>query len=74
MIPDNFSLVAPLDVDNPVPTCRNPDAPWDPEKNFQITIDGFIVSDNVRVLSSRVVDTQFKYSDHNPVQLSFELR
>lgn len=73
-VPDGFTLIAPMDADNPVPSCRNPDSPWDPEKNFQITIDGFIVSDNVKVRSSMVSDTQFKYSDHNPVQLTFELR
>lgn len=72
-IPDGFSLVAPLDEDYPVPSCRNADSPWDPETNFQVTLDGFLVSDNVKVISSNVVDTQFKYSDHNPVQLDFRL-
>ena len=73
MIPKGFSLAAPLDEANPVPSCRNADSPWDPETNFQVTLDGFIVSDNVQVVSSRVVDTQFRYSDHNPVQLDFRL-
>ena len=73
-LPEGFSLVAPLDEDIPVPSCRNADAPWDPESNFQITIDGFIVSDNVEVVSSRVVDSQFRYSDHNPVQMEFILK
>ncbi len=73
-IPEGFNLIAPIDEENPVPSCRNADAPWDPETNFQITIDGFIVSDNVNVVFSQVVDTQFKYSDHNPVQMSFNLK
>lgn len=72
-IPDGFALVAPLDEDYPVPSARNADSPWDPETNFQITLDGFMVSDNVKVNRSNVVDTQFKYSDHNPVQLDFRL-
>ncbi len=72
-IPDDFSLVAPFDESNPVPSCRNADRPWDPETNFQLTIDGFIVSDNVKVLESDVVDLQFAYSDHNPVQMTFVL-
>ena len=72
-IPDGFSLVAPLDERNPVPSCRNADSPWDPETNFQITLDGFLVSDNVQIVSTRVIDTQFRYSDHNPVQLNFRL-
>ena len=72
-IPDGFRLIAPLDPNNPVPSCRNADAPWDPQTNFQVTLDGFLVSDNVTVLTSRVVDTQFAYSDHNPVQMEFRL-
>lgn len=72
-IPDGFSLVAPLDEDYPVPSARNADAPWDAKTNFQVTLDGFLVSDNVKVNRSNVVDTQFKYSDHNPVQLDFRL-
>lgn len=72
-VPDGFSLVVPYDEANPVPSCRNADAPWDPETNFQITIDGFLVSDNVTVTSSGVVDTQFACSDHNPVQMTFIL-
>ena len=73
-IPDGFSLAAPYDPENPVPSCRNADAPWDPETNFQITIDGFIVSDNVEVTAADVVDFQFAYSDHNPVQMTFKLK
>ena len=72
-VPEGFSIVAPLDERNPVPSSRNADSPWDPETNFQITLDGFLVSDNVQIVSSRVVDTQFRYSDHNPVQLDFRL-
>ena len=72
-IPEDFRLIAPFDADHPVASCRNADAPWDPQTNFQVTLDGFLVSDNVTVLTSRVVDTQFAYSDHNPVQMQFRL-
>lgn len=74
LIPDCISLVAPFDRENPVPSCRNADAPWDPETNFQLTIDGFLVSDNVKVLHADVVDTQFAWSDHNPVEMTFILK
>ncbi|MBR3705795.1 MAG: endonuclease/exonuclease/phosphatase family protein [Firmicutes bacterium] len=73
-LPAGFTLVAPFDEAAPVPSCRNADAPWDPEKVFQITVDGFIVSDNIEVVSSRVVDAGFRYSDHNPVQMEFILK
>ncbi len=69
----DISLVGPYDAENPVPSCRNPDtAYW--EGQYQITVDGFIVSDNVEVLTSRVIDTGFQYSDHNPVFMEFVLR
>ena len=72
-VPEGFTVVAPFDEENPVPSCRNADKPWDPETNFQLTIDGFIISDNVRLVSSDVVDLQFACSDHNPVYMDFIL-
>lgn len=74
LLPEGFTLVAPLDKENPVPSVRNADAPYDPDTAFVLTIDGFIVSDNVTVLSSDVIDTGFKYSDHNPVEMRFLLK
>ena len=68
-----LKLVAPLDEEDPVPTCRNADGPYNPEQ-FVLTIDGFIVSDNVEVVDSAVVDTGFAYSDHNPVTMTFALK
>ena len=40
--------------------------------DYTVTVDGFVVSDNVRATATNV-DTGFAYSDHNPVALSFEL-
>jgi endonuclease/exonuclease/phosphatase family metal-dependent hydrolase len=74
IIPDGARLVAPYDPENPVPSCRNADSPWDPETNFQITIDGFIITDNIEVESCEVTDQQFAYSDHQPVQLRFRFK
>ena len=68
-----LKLEVPFDEENPIPTCRNADGPYHPDQ-FQLTIDGFIVSDNVEVLSSAVVDTAFAYSDHNPVTMTFKLK
>ena len=68
-----LKLEVPFDEENPVPSCRNADGPYHPDQ-FQLTIDGFIVSENVEVLSSAVVDTGFAYSDHNPVTMTFKLK
>ena len=73
-IPEGFTLQAPIDPENPVPSCRNADGPWDPETQFQITIDGFITSDNVIVKDLHVVDENFENSDHNPVTMMFSLK
>ncbi len=73
LLPEGFSLVAPVDEDSPIPSARNADAPYDPKTAFVLTIDGFIVSNNVSVEASAVLDTGFKWSDHNPVKMTFSL-
>ena len=69
----NITLVPPLDPENPVPSCRNADAPYH-EGQYVVTVDGFLVSDNVIVNSATVIDTGFAYSDHNPVTMTFTLQ
>lgn len=72
-VPEGITVIAPFDENNPVPSCRNADRPWDPETNFQLTVDGFIISDNVKCIKSDAVDMQFACSDHNPVYMNFVL-
>ena len=67
-----ISLEAPFDPNNPVATCRNADGPYNPGQ-FRVSVDGFLVSDNVTVVSSAVIDTGYAYSDHNPIQMTFVL-
>ena len=43
------------------------------ESNFVVTVDGFLVSDNVAVENALVLDTGFQWSDHNPVYMDFIL-
>lgn len=74
LLPKDFSIVAPVDETSPVPSARNADAPYDPETAFVLTIDGFIVSSNVSLVDAEVIDTGFKWSDHNPVKMSFSLK
>ena len=68
----DLTLVAPLDKNDPVPSCRNADSAYNPGQ-YVLTIDGFIVSANVSVVKSQVINTLFAYSDHNPVEMSFKL-
>ena len=73
IIPEELSVIAPFDADDPVPSCRNADRPYG-DDNFCVTVDGFVVSANVEVIEAKVVDTGFRWSDHNPVYMDFILR
>lgn len=55
-------------------TTRNADIPYDPEKTYTLTVDGFIVSDNVECLSYEHINTAYAYSDHDPVFMKFRLK
>ncbi len=82
---DEFNWAKPLDTSllpagircytgENAPTCRNADAPYKGDgTDFVLSVDGFLVSDNVQVLVSETVDLGFAYSDHNPVKLQFIL-
>ena len=78
LIPDGITLLNTYtdieDLDDLVPTSRNADKPYTgPEGHTLVIIDGFLVSDNVKVKRIENVDAQFRYSDHNPVLLRFQL-
>ncbi len=62
-------------MDNSVPSCRSLDRAYDGDTdNFQFyMIDGFIVSDNLKVNSIETHDFGFENSDHNPVTLNVTL-
>ncbi len=54
-------------------TCRGADIPYEKGVNYETVIDGFIVSDNIEVFTEGTVDTDYAYSDHNPVKMTFRL-
>lgn len=68
-----MNLVAPLNTNEPVASCRNANIPYEKGKTFEITVDGFLVSNNVNIVSSEVYNAEFAHSDHNPVILKFKL-
>ena len=72
LVPEGLTIVAPYDGEGPVASCRHAHRPYGPD-NYLVTVDGFIISANVSVSASRVVDTGFRWSDHNPVCLDFVL-
>ncbi len=68
----NFRIVDPVNADE-VASCRSTDMPYKKGVNYLVTVDGFIVSDNIEA-SSEIIDSDFEYSDHNPVMMKFKLK
>ena len=68
---EGFSIVTAQN-ETEVPTCRTADIPWQKGVNYTTVLDGFIVSANVKATAENL-DTDFAYSDHNPVRLRFAL-
>lgn len=64
-------------MDQTTPSCRSLDQPYEgaDHDGFQYyLIDGFIVSDNIKVEELKNLDLDFKNSDHNPVVMTFTLQ
>ncbi|HAZ36237.1 MAG TPA: hypothetical protein DEF85_00420 [Clostridiaceae bacterium] len=66
----NFKFV----YDTKYPTFRSASMPYIKDKNFTSITDGFLVSDNIKVLNISTVNLGFKNSNHNPVQLKFRIK
>ena len=70
-LPEGFRYA----FDDATPTCRllNENYSGNREQTQLYVIDGYILSSNIRVESIQTVDEDFRYSDHNPVRLTFEM-
>lgn len=71
-IPEHFSFA----VSDNVPSCRLLNGPYSGnyEDSQVYVIDGFIVSDNLEIRNVENIDTDFEYSDHQPVRLEVSLK
>jgi endonuclease/exonuclease/phosphatase family metal-dependent hydrolase len=58
------------------PSARLLDKPYsgNPEDTQFYIIDGFILSPNVELLSAQTINLDFRYSDHNPVEIKVMLK
>lgn len=70
-LPAGFLVVEASNQDS-VYTCRGSDIPYEDGVNYETTVDGFIVSNNITA-SSTNIDSDYSYSDHNPAILTFTL-
>lgn len=74
-LPNGYSFSASKEN----PSCRSSDMAYLAGVNYTVTIDGFILSDNITALSINNIvslyneDVNFLYSDHNCVVLEFSL-
>ena len=54
-------------------SARNADMEYVPGETYTVTLDGFIISDNVECLSYEDIETGYSYSDYDPVYMEFKL-
>ncbi len=54
-------------------SARNADMAYQEGVTYTVTLDGFIVSDNITCISYENMDTGYSYSDHDPVKMVFKL-
>ncbi|MDE6201602.1 MAG: endonuclease/exonuclease/phosphatase family protein [Clostridiales bacterium] len=66
---NGFSIAASAEI----ATCRGAEMPYKKGVNYSTVVDGFIVSGNVTVVSENTIDTDYAFSDHNPVIMEFKL-
>lgn len=73
-LPAGFHLPTGKLAEEKIPSARALNEPYKEGKTYTTLIDGFLISDNINVKAVHVKDMQFKYSDHNPVYLDFDLK
>ena len=55
-------------------SARNADMEYVPGETYTVTLDGFLISDNIECSSYENVNTGYRYSDHDPVVIKFRLK
>jgi len=75
LLPDSlFSTSYKMVYDNTVNTVRSENQPYVKGENFETVIDGFLVSPSIEVVKVETTNINFKYTDHNPVTITFKLK
>ena len=55
-------------------SARNADMEYKPGVTYTVTLDGFIISDNIECVKYDNINTGYTYSDHDPVYVKFKLK
>lgn len=71
-LPEYIRLV----YDGERPSCRSLDRPYTGDRKNHVfyIIDGFLITDNLKLNHVETVDLNFEYSDHNPVVMQVTLQ
>ena len=77
-LPDHFSFcidqLSDEERDSLWDSARNADMEYIPGETYTVTLDGFIVSDNIECTKYENINTGYSYSDHDPVYVQFKLQ
>ena len=77
-LPEHFSFcldqLSEDEKNNLWNSARNADMEYVPGETYTVTLDGFIISDNVECTKYENVNTGYSYSDHDPVYMEFYLK
>ena len=77
-LPDHFSFcldqLPEEERSNLWNSARNADMEYVPGETYTVTLDGFIISDNIDCISYENINTGYSYSDHDPVYVEFKLK
>ena len=76
MLPNGFALALDFAEPNCIVhnSCRNANEPYNKDTTFTVSVDGFIVSDNIKVNYYINGDWGYEYSDHDPVLMQVVLK
>lgn len=55
-------------------SARNADMEYVEGVTYTVTLDGFVISDNIECIAYENINTGYQYSDHDPVYLEFALK
>lgn len=77
-LPEHFSFcldqLSEDEKNNLWNSARNADMEYVPGETYTVTLDGFIISDNVECTKYENVNIGYSYSDHDPVYMEFQLK
>lgn len=74
MLPKDIIICKNYSDEEMIPTTRNTDIPYEKGVSFVVIVDGFLVSSNIIYTDLNNLDNNFKFTDHNPVQMKFILK